>query len=323
MGDIREFLEDVSRHLHLDSSTGEKVVNELYSHYQEKVSDLASQGYGKSQASGEAIRSFGRARVVARLMYEAHSRGSWTDAMVSCLPHLAAAVLFASHLWHHVVLAPLVLAVIIGATLLGWWRGKPNWLYSWIGYSLLPLLFAGYAGRHILIRAVVSLVTGTGGLALWWPLLLLTPFILLALWIILSTAARVVRRDWILASLVIVPLPIMGIWLSHVDQVGDLFRNPGWAMHRWDAIMAAVFFVLGGSFSVSIRLRQRHLKIGVLLIAALATTAVLIHNIWSELGLGVILVISVLLLAFYLSPALFRNRRQEMTRSVDSLLSRE
>jgi hypothetical protein len=254
-------------------------------------------------------------------MYEAHSQGSWQDAAASSLPHLAAAVLFAGHLWHHVVLAPLVLATIVAVTLFGWWRGKPNWLYSWVGYSLLPLLFAGYACRQVLVRALVSLFTTTGGLALWWPLCLLVPTLVAALWIILSTASCVVLRDWILASLMIVPLPIMGMWLYHVDQVGNLFRSPGWSMHRWDSLMAVLFMVLASASAAFIRLRPRHLKIGIFLLAALIPTAVVIHHIRSDLGLGVILVITAVLLAFYLSPALFRNRRQAIARSIDSLLS--
>ncbi|MFC1914085.1 hypothetical protein ACFLXF_02290 [Chloroflexota bacterium] len=102
--EIREYLDEVRSHLHLDPPTEKRILGELYTYFQEKMAELQGKGLSEEDAAGEAIKSFGRARVVARLMYEAYSEGTWIEAFLSAIPHLLVAGLFVSHLWHHSVL---------------------------------------------------------------------------------------------------------------------------------------------------------------------------------------------------------------------------
>src|SRR5512142_1328186 len=95
--EVAAYLEEVKTHLHLDPRTERRVISELYAHFQEKVGDLQVQGLPVADATQVALSSFGEARWIARLMYEAHSRGTWTEALIGCQPHLIVAGLFAAH----------------------------------------------------------------------------------------------------------------------------------------------------------------------------------------------------------------------------------
>jgi hypothetical protein len=291
----------------LDPLTEKRVIGELYTYFQEKVADLQEQGIPEAEATRDAIKSFGRARVVARLMYEAYSKGSWVEAVITSLPHLIIAALFATHLWHYPALSLIILGSIVGVTLGGWWHGKPNWLYSWIGYSLLPLLIVGVISRHMLGQALSPLFGGYWTPATILSLSLLLALYLLSLAIIISTTVRVVRRDWILASLMLVPLPILGIWLFNVEQAGGLFHG-GAMLHQWDGAMASVLIVLAAASAIFIRLRQRVLKAGALIIIGMLAGAIAVNNIWGNLSFLGLLVVSLLLLLFLLSPALLEAR---------------
>lgn len=149
------------------------------------MAELKQEGLPVKEAARAAIESFGRARVVARLSYEAYSKGSWADAVMACLPHLIIAGLFATHLWRHPLLAPIAFALIVCVTLFGWWRGKPNWLYGWLGYSLLPLLIIGYTLRFIPGQAISFFLRGEGSIMpSAWSLAIVISLYLLSLWLI-------------------------------------------------------------------------------------------------------------------------------------------
>jgi hypothetical protein len=42
--EVREYLEDVRSHLHLDTATERQIISELYSYFQEKVAELQDRG---------------------------------------------------------------------------------------------------------------------------------------------------------------------------------------------------------------------------------------------------------------------------------------
>ena len=306
--EVRNYLDDVRSHLHLDSLTERRVISELYTYFQERIDELQENGISEKDAAREAIRSFGRARAVARLMYEAHSKGSWTESLIACLPHLIIAGLFATHLWRHPVLAPIVFVSIVCVTLFGWWNGKPNWLYSWIGFSLLPLLVLGYASRFVAGQTVSFLFQGQGTLPGVLSLLPLFAFYFFSLWIIFRTTIRVIRRDWLLTSLMLVPLPIFGSWFFNIGQVGDLFRGSGLLLHQWDAPMALALGLLGITCAVFIRLRQRVLKVGALIAVSSISMTMVVHNFWGRFGLFGLLAASFAMLIFLLIPALAESK---------------
>jgi hypothetical protein len=306
--EVRSYLDKVRLHLFLDPKTEKRVIGELYAYFEDKIAELQENGLYEKEATREAIRAFGRARVVARLMYEAYSKGSWAEVFLTALPHLTMAMLFFLHIWFHPVLAPVVFTSMVAVTLLGWWHGKPNWLYSWIGYALLPLLIGGYASFPVLEKEVTALFRGQGqmpGILILLPIFALFVF---SLWIIIRTTARVVKRDWILATLMLVPLPILGSWLFYVQRAGGLFQENLAAFSQWDISMALVLSVLALAAATFVRLRQRVLKVMALVTLGMIAVTMTGHVFWGDLGFLGFVSASAVSFLFLLSPALLEAR---------------
>jgi hypothetical protein len=307
--EIRSYLHEVQARLNLEPQTERRVLAELYSHLQEKVSELESSGWPEQESVREALDSFGSPRLVARLTYEAFSRGSWLEALICAQPHLIATALFLTHFW--IRPAFLVGSVVLLAltTFLAWQHGRPSWLYSWASYVLVSLLAAAWVSRHLVGQALAYLLQGDGEPSALWALLPLGLLYALSLWLLVATTTRALRRDWVLASLLLLPLPITGIWVFNVERLSPLLSGLSTDPHRWDAAMAAVFLVLAVVSALIVRLRQRVLKVGALLGIGGIGAAAVAHSIWGELSLVAVIAVGLLVLGFAWSPALLRSRR--------------
>jgi hypothetical protein len=259
--DVRSYLAEVRSHLHLDAHTSTRVISELESHFQDKVGDLRAEGLQEHDAVDEAIASFGEARDVARLMYEAYSRGTWTEALVSFQPHILVAFLFATHLWRE----PFVLSVAFGAiallAIMGWRSGTPVWTYSFAGYAFFPPLVLAYSFRGIPLEAFAALATGHFSAGAVAKLLLAIPVYGLPLAMLVASVVKVSRRDWILVSLMLLPLAVLGIWAYTVERTGDLLvgavRHDAVPYLLWDRSMALLCTALGVAAAAFVRMRAR------------------------------------------------------------------
>ncbi len=307
---VAAYLDEVRTHLHLDARTEKRVISELATHFQEKLSDLQGRGLAPAEAEKQAIASFGAAKAIARLMYQAYSRGSWGEAFISCQPHVIAAVLFATHFWRHPILVGAAFLAFMLITFFGWRRGESAWLYSWAGYSVFPLLVVGYLSRNTIFGTVAYLLTGSGNPAPFWQLAAITAFYAATLWLVAISALRVARRDWIFLSLVLLPLPVLGIWTFTLDQTGQFFLSlmGGRAeLGRWDAAMAYFSLILGITSVVFIRARRRAWKAGAILIIGMLGGAFAVRGFRHDVGLVSFLAISLSLLLVLLSPLLLRT----------------
>jgi len=309
VAEVRDYLEQVRLHLNLEPQTERRILSELVSHFQEKIAELELAGRSEGEAAREAICSFGSARLVARLSYEAYSRGSWVEALISAQPHLIAAALIATHFWRRPAFLAGSVALLAVTTLLAWLRGKPNWLFSWASYVLIPLLIGVYVSRRLLAQAAQFILQGQGDASALLPLLPLAALYAASFWLLVAATVRALRKDWLLASLMLIPLPITGIWVFHVERLAPLVRSFTGEPNRWDAAMAVVFLVLAVSSAVFVRLRQRFLKTGALLTIGGIGAAVVARSIWSDLNLAGLAVVTVLGLAFTWCPVLLRSRR--------------
>lgn len=307
LSEVKDYLEQVRYHLRLDPSLERQVISELFVHFEEKIAEIRANGSSEKEATARAIEAFGRDRVVARQMYEAYGKGNWADAALAYLPHVIMAALFAFHLWHHVLLVPSVFAFIILVTLFGWWHGKPNWLYSWLTYSLVPLLVVIYASISTLEHAIFFLTGLENAFPNIWLFCLVCALFALFLWIIIRTTIRVVKRDWILASLMLVPIPILGSWFYNIEQAGGLFHDSGVILHQWDTPMALAFLVLGLMTATFIRLRQRILKVEAVIIIGSITLAMVGNNLWGGLSFLGLSLLFLFMLAFLFIPALIEK----------------
>lgn len=300
MDRINEYILEVKSHLHLDSRTEKNIVAELYTHLHERKKEIHLEGNSLERSGELAVRFMGRPRVIARLFYEAHSAGSLTDAFLTALPYVIVSLLFASHLWRDTVIAPVVFAIIVAVTLIGWWWGKPNWLYSWIGFSLFPFLVAGLTSRRHIIGVVESMADADVVVVLRCVAVVL--YYLVAIRLILLTTIRVARRDWLLASFMLVPIPVLGVWLYHLEQIGGFFQPVNPHIFAWDSQMAVVTALMAVSLGTCVLLRQRRYRFIGLTVICGNTSAYVIHCIWTEMSLLPVVLVSACLLAFLLTP---------------------
>jgi hypothetical protein len=306
MSDVVAYLDEVRLHLHLDPLTERRVISELASHFQEKVTELRSSGLAEEEASREAIQSFGEPKTIARLMYEAYGRGSWAETLIGCQPHLVVAALFATHLWRHPLLLFAAFLPITVITLIAWRRGAPNWLYSWTGYALLPFLIVTYFSVEPVARTVSFLMGGSGVPAPFWHLAGLAGFFAFTLWLVVSATVRVAKRDWILVSLMVLPLPVLVVWIASVSRtdgfLAAIMRGLSASLSQWDQAMAYFCATLGVATALFMRLRRRSLKAGAIIAVGIVGGALAVSSIQGGLDLFGLLAVAVCFLAFLFCP---------------------
>jgi hypothetical protein len=269
---IDTYLKEIKSRLHLDPYTEVRIIRELQSHFEEEVADLQQNGVPPADSAEEAIRSSGNAHSLALMFYEAHSRASWSEALLALQPHLVASALFLTHLWTN----PAAVAVAFGGVLLitfyGWGRGRPNWVYPWIGYSFSPFVAAIFFSRTFVYNSAVDLIVGSRLYSSHVWLLLFLGLYAVFVWLVVFSVVRVVRRDWLLVSFMLLPLPVFGVWISDMARIGAAFYTSEPAAYRWDGGMAASLLLLGVVAVLFLRLRRRLLRILLLAASCVAST---------------------------------------------------
>jgi len=281
MGAIDTYLNQIKSNLHLDPGTERRVIGELETYFEDKIEDLRTEGLTEADAATQAISSFGTPRKVAKLLYEAHSRGSWLDALLAAQPALLGAGLFATHLWSQALALIPAFALLLFVTLLGWLKGKPNWLYPWIGFAFAPVLAAVFLSRNFVYDSIYSILVGSGVSAEHVTLLLFLGLYAVAFWIVLAVVSRILKRDWLLVAYMLLPLPLLGIWITAIDGVGQALFALGVQVHQWDRNMVLALLLLGLSAVLFLRLRQRLSKVAALLVIGTGSTVV---AGWTVLG---------------------------------------
>ncbi len=278
---IDTYLNQIRSNLHLDTNTENKVIGELETYFQDKVEELRIEGFTEADATEQAICSFGRPRNLARLLYEAHSRGNWLEALLAAQPALLGAALFATHLWSQASALITAFSLLLMVTLLGWLKGKPNWLYSWIGCAFAPVLAVVFLSRNFVYQSIFKVVIGSGVSSEHVGLLLFLGLYAVAFWIVLAVVSRILKRDWLLVSFMLLPLPLLGIWITAIDGVGQVLFIRGLTVHQWDSSMVLALLLLSLSAVLFMRLRQRLSKIATLLVIGMGSTII---AGWSMLG---------------------------------------
>jgi hypothetical protein len=143
MSSISHYLNRFKDCLHIDQTIRDGVAEELYTHLEEKTQELEENGLSREEAGKIAVQSLGSPELIAQQIYETHAQGSWKEALFSALPHLLVALLFTSYYWQNIIYASIILASTVGIAIYGWHRGKPIWLFPWLGYYLMPVVITG------------------------------------------------------------------------------------------------------------------------------------------------------------------------------------
>lgn len=306
--DIGSYLESIKRQLRLAPEAEGFILRELRQHLQDRASELQRLGRTHEDAEGAAVQAMGAPTVVARRLYEAHSQGTWFETAIAAGPHLALALLFAFHGWQSTFWLSLTLGGIILLTLYGWSMGKPIWLYPLVGYSILPLLVPGLVALFYLWRSVGSHTAGVPAPLAPWAWAALLPALPFTVWTLASVAIRIVKRDWALATLVLLPLSALVSWLLVLSSRGLLATFPNPALHEADGGIALTLLALALATMCFVRLRQRRMKVGVLLLATLAIWVVAAQASPQGMSPWGLVLVALLLSGLLLSPALLETR---------------
>ena len=316
--DLKRYLANVSLYSRLDPVAEGEIVRELQTHFEDEIEELCEAGFSASEAVDMATRRFGCARDVGRHIYEVYSGGTWSQALLSAIPHLLIAATFALHLWRASPWLLFISLVVGGVTIYAWCRGRPAWCYSWLGYSFMILLAIGFLVLFAIGRVLALFVLGSN--ALWVAILV---YIAVALCLLGSIVIRVVRRDWLFASLMLLPLPVILVWLVALEHDVGLVEYTKQGFQSSDLGVALTFLALGGVAGTFIRLRQRLLKIGVLSVGTLLILAMVWRFTESDFNPVVCFSLALFLVGLLMSPAILQNgvrhQREEVELSDKSL----
>jgi hypothetical protein len=255
LSSISHYLNRFKDCLHIDQTIRDGVAEELYTHLEEKTQELEENGLSREEAGKIAVQSLGSPELIAQQIYETHAQGSWKEALFSALPHLLVALLFTSYYWQNIVYASIILALTVGIAIYGWHRGKPIWLFPWLGYYLMPVVITGIL--------LLSLPQGWG----WIAALIYIP---LALFVFIHIMRQTARRDWLYASLMLAPMLVTFTWFSSLGTGNELLASDWIARLQTNALWIVISFIaLAGATIAFIRLKPRRYKILSLLIPPL------------------------------------------------------
>jgi MFS family permease len=304
------YLDSIRDNLRLDPSTEVEVVRELETHIEDKLQELKDTGLSEEEAASTCVRLLGSAKPVARQIYEAHSQGSWRQTLLASAPHLLFGLLFALNWWQGIGWLLVMLALVLAAAIYGWWHGKPTWLFPWLGYSLLPVVGAGLVLLY---------------LPMGWAWVAIIIYIPLALWFLCSVIIQTIRRDWLHSSLMLFPIPVIVGWFL-AAELGSKF--PELSVQRLYDLAPWIglsFLTLAAAVATFVRLRQRWLKVAILVVSGLLTLAMVAYYAEGRLSWPVFLILILIMLGLFLTPALVerRIRRRRIRHLAQMLVSSE
>ena len=286
---LSHYLDSVRENLRLDLSLDGEVIHELETHIEEELQELREAGLSEEEAAHTCLGLLGSAKLVARQIYEAHSQGTWSQALLAAMPHLLFGLLFVLNWWRGIGWLLGMLVLVLSTAVYGWWRGKPAWLFPWLGYSLLPVVAAG----------LLLLYLPEG-----WSWVAILFYIPLALWLLYSITVQTIKRDWLYTSLMLLPVPTIIGWFLAVEPVNKL---PEYWLQRIQAFapwIGLTFLALGVTVATFIRVRKRWLRVSVLVVSGLLTLTIVAYYTEGRLSMPAFLILIVVMLLLLLSPAL-------------------
>ena len=309
--EVTNYLHALARRLHLDPAEKDEIIQELEAHLEDKAAELETQGIDHDAAVSRAVQEMGAPNVVARGMYEVHSPGVWRDVILATIPHFLLASLFALHLWSHYFLVSLLLIAIAFVTWRNWRAGSPSkWSYSWMGYSLaapalswlLSLVTIGYGAWTMLTTGQLPF-----NVVLFFLLIGYVPF---SMWIMANVIFKMVKRDWLLASLTALPFPFLTSWILFLNWQGGLWSEHAERMQDSDTARAFIFVAMAVTTAVFLKVGPRLLRIGLLTVSTSILVIITAASLPVSLGALAVILMIVASLAFLLSPAMLESKME-------------
>ena len=317
--EVTNYLHALARRLHLDPAEKDEIIQELEAHLEDKAAELETQGIDHDAAVSRAVQEMGAPNVVARGMYEVHSPGVWRDVILATIPHFLLASLFALHLWSHYFLVSLLLIAIAFVTWRNWRAGSPSkWSYSWMGYSLaapalswlLSLVTLGYGAWTLLTTGQLPF-----NVVLFFLLIGYVPF---SMWIMANVIFKMVKRDWLLASLTALPFPFLTSWILFLNWQGGLWSEHAERMQDSDTARAFIFVAMAVTTAVFLKVGPRLLRIGLLTVSTSILVIITAASLPVSLGALAVILMIVASLAFLLSPAMLESKMESQWLKAES-----
>ena len=307
--EVTYYLQSLAWRLHLDPAEKDDIIQELEAHLEDKAAELETKGVDRETAMARAVEEMGAPNTVAQGMYEVHSPGVWRDVLLSTIPHFLLASLFALHLWSHYFLVSLLLIAIAFVTWRNWRAGSPSkWSYSWMGYSLAAPALSWLLSLITLGYGAWTLVT-TGQLpfnvVLFFLLIGYVPF---SMWIMANVIFKMVKRDWLLASLTALPFPFLTSWVLFLNWQGGLWSEHAERMQDSDTARAFIFLTMAVTTAVFLKVGPRLLRIGLLTVSTSILVIITAASLPVSLNVLAVVLMIVASLAFMLSPAMLGSK---------------
>ncbi len=317
---VRGYLSELSEHLHLPPSQEGEILRELQGHLEDRAQELADSGMSIDASLNQAMREMGESRTVASSLYEVHSRRSWYHAGLAALPHVLLSLMFALHIWTAPIWVSLALGIALIISVLGWRAGRPTWTFPWLGYVLMvPLISWGLAMSAVGYGAWGIITTGSlpFGIPLYLGSLL---YVGVSLWIVIRIVSRVARKDWLMASLTVLPIPFLAYWFLYFYDNDELFtpsgERVGQSLQEVDSSAAIVFLILAVATAVFFRVGRRAVRVA--LLAITAPSIVILAWVSYQGGVGQMagFGFAALSLIVLFAPALFGKSPTDIARAV-------
>jgi hypothetical protein len=286
---LNHYLDSVRDNLRLDRSSEREVIRELEAHIEDELQELQESGLSEEEAASTCLTLLGSAKLVARQIYEAHSQGSWTQALLAATPHLLFALLFALNWWRGIGWLLGMLALVLVVAVYGWWRGKPAWLFPWLGYSLVPVV----AAALLLLYLPRS-----------WSWVAILFYLPLALWLICAITAKTIKKDWLYISLMLLPIPTIAGWFLAIEPINQLPEDWLQRVQDFAPWIGLTFLALGVTVATFIRLKKRWLRVSVLVVSGLITLTMVAYYTEGRLSILAFLILMVVMMLVLLSPSL-------------------
>lgn len=290
---ISHYLDTVRISLRLDGTAEQEIIRELATHIEDEVQELKEAGLSDDEAAKTCIGFLGSAKLVARQIYEAHSQGSWRQALLASMPHILFCLFFALNWWRGIGWLFILISLTAIMTIYGWWHGKPTWLFPWLGYFLIPIMAAGIA--------LLYLPTA-------WSWLAILIYLPLALWLMYRVISRTIKRDWLYTSLMLFPVPIIIGWFVAVNNEGAITPYNLERLNYLSPWIGLSFLALAIAVGTFIRLRKRRLKIAALSATGLTTLSLVAYHAWGKLELPLFAALVISMVGIFLIPAALESR---------------
>jgi hypothetical protein len=254
--ELTQYLESIRASARLDRADEPEVMCELEAHIEDKVHELTASGLSEEEAVRTCIWQMGSIKALARQIYEAYSQGSWKTVFVAAMPHFIFGLMFMLNWWHYPGWMAVTLVAALGMAAWGWGHGKPAWVFPWLGYSLLPVIAGGLLLLYLPMK---------------WSFLAVIVYFPLAVWWFFRIVIQTTKKDWLLSTMMLLPLPIIVGWYLAICPTGKINEESLERVNTYAPWIGTSFMMMAFTIGTFIRLRQRMLRISLLAISGLLT----------------------------------------------------